>query len=82
MEPMNEVSDVKIYPPDVTNYFRGIYDDTIITKVNYDKESGNKAFKDGIAGLVAYGRLLFPNPDLPARFKANTKLNNPDKSTF
>ncbi|PAU94886.1 alkene reductase [Aliifodinibius salipaludis] len=82
MEPMNDVSDLNNYPTEVTKYFREIYEGTIITNVGYDKESGNKAIKDGIADLLAYGRPFIANPDLPARFAAGAELNEPDQSTF
>jgi N-ethylmaleimide reductase len=82
MEPMNDVSNLENYPSEVTNYFREIYNGTIITNVAYDQQSGNDAIEDGIAELVAYGRPFIANPDLPARFAANAELNEPDKSTF
>ncbi len=82
MEPMNNVSDLNNYPTEVTKYFREIYEGTIVTNTGYDQESGNKAIKDGIADLVAYGRPFIANPDLPARFEAGAKLNEPNQSTF
>ena len=82
MEPMNDVSNLENYPTEVTNYFREIYNGTIITNVAYDQQSGNDAIEDGIADLVAYGRPFIANTDLPARFAANAELNEPDKSTF
>ena len=82
MEPMGDVSNLENYPTQVTKYFRKVYNGTIITNAGYDRKSGNKAIEEGVADLVAYGRLFLANPDLPARFEANAKLNNPDKSTF
>lgn len=82
MEPMGDVSDLENYPAQVTKYFRKVYNGTIITNAGYDQKSGNKAIEEGVADLVAYGRLFLANPDLPARFEANAKLNDADKSTF
>lgn len=82
MEPMSDVSDLKNYPAKVTEYFRNIYNGTIITNAGYDRESGNKAIEHGIADLVAYGRPFLANPDLPARFATKAELNEPDQSTF
>jgi N-ethylmaleimide reductase len=82
MEPMDDVSDLENYPTQVTKYFRKVYNGTIITNAGYDQKSGNKAIEEGVAELVAYGRLFLANPDLPARFEANAKLNDANKSTF
>ncbi len=82
MEAISDVSDIDNYPTKVTEYFRNIYNGTIITNAGYDQDSGNEAIENGTADLVAYGRLFLANPDLPARFEANAKLNDQDKSTF
>jgi len=82
MEPMTDVSGRAHYLTDVAKYFRDIYDGTIITNVEYDRESGMKVIENGIADLVAYGRLFLANPDLPERFAANAELNEPNPKTF
>jgi len=82
VEPMNDVSDKQNYLQEVAAYFRDIYDGTIITNANYDRETGMEAIEEGIADLIAYGRLFLANPDLPERFAADAELNKPDKSTF
>lgn len=82
MEPMTDVREKPNYPTKVTKYFRDIYDGTIITNANYDRESGMKAVKENYADLVAYGRLFLANPDLPERFEADAELNEPDRDTF
>jgi N-ethylmaleimide reductase len=38
--------------------------------------------EDGIADLVAYGRLFLANPDLPARLRAGGPFNEADTATF
>jgi N-ethylmaleimide reductase len=81
-EPGKDVSTLENYPSNVTKYFRDFYEGTIITCVNYDRESGINALKKNYADLVAYGRLFLANPDLPERFAANAELNEPDRGTF
>jgi N-ethylmaleimide reductase len=81
-EPTHDVSSLENYPSNVTEYFRNIYEGTIITCVNYDRQSGIKAIEENKADLVAYGRLFLANPDLPERFAANAQLNKPDRGTF
>lgn len=82
MEPMGDISDLPHYPENVTNFFRPVYDGTIITNAGYDQESGNAVLEEGTADLVAYGQLFLANPDLPERFAANAGLNEPDPDTF
>lgn len=82
MEPMGDVSDLENYPSEVTNYFREMYDGTIITNAGYNQESGNQAIENDTADLVSYGRLFLANPDLPARFATDADLNAQDQSTF
>src|SRR5699024_6720155 len=82
MEPMSDVSDKPNYVTEVTKFFRPIYKGTLITNVNYGRESGIKAIDEGLADLVAYGKLFLANPDLPERFAVNASLNEPDRATF
>jgi N-ethylmaleimide reductase len=44
--------------------------------------SGNAVIENGIADLVAYGKLFIANPDLPERFRQNAPLNPPVESAF
>ena len=69
--------------PDLgADFFRPIYNGTIITAGGYGFESGNAAIASGNADLVAFGRLYIANPDLVERFAANAPLNTPDRNTF
>lgn len=69
--------------PDLgSDFFRPIYDGTIITAGGYSFESANAAIASGNADLVAFGRLYIANPDLVERFAANAPLNTPDRNTF
>ena len=53
-----------------------------IVSGGYDREEGDAAIANGYGDLVAYGRLFLANPDLPARFARNARLNEYDRSTF
>ena len=69
--------------PDLgADFFRPIFNGTIITAGGYSFETGNAAIASGHADLVAFGRLYIANPDLPERFAANAPLNTPDRTTF
>jgi N-ethylmaleimide reductase len=41
-----------------------------------DRERGNRLIAEGLADLIAFGRLYIANPDLVARFAMNAPLNN------
>lgn len=69
--------------PDLSaDFFRPIFNGTIITAGGYSFETGNQAIASGSADLVAFGRLYIANPDLVERFAANAPLNKPDRNTF
>ncbi|MBD2178050.1 alkene reductase [Pseudanabaena sp. FACHB-1998] len=69
--------------PDLgAEFFRPIFNGTIITAGGYNFETGNAAIASGNADLVAYGRLYIANPDLVERFAAGASLNKPDRNTF
>ena len=62
--------------------FRDIYQGTIITNGDYDKQKGNTVIAAGDAELVSYGKLFLANPDLPKRFAVDAELNQPNPKTF
>ena len=69
--------------PDLgADFFRPIFNGTIITAGGYTFETANAAIASDHADLVAFGRLYIANPDLPERFAANAPLNKPDCNTF
>jgi len=68
--------------PNIARHFRSQYSGTLITAGNYTPESGSKAIEDGIADLVAFGRLFIANPDLLERLASDASLNKPDIETF
>lgn len=64
------------------DFFRPIFQNSIITAGGYSFETGNAAIASGHADLVAFGRLYIANPDLPERFAKGVSLNIPDRNTF
>ncbi len=58
--------------------FGGVY----IANQGLTKEDGENLIKEGTADAIAWGSLFIANPDLPKRFKLNTKLNVPNPETF
>ena len=58
--------------------FGGIY----VANEAFDRKTGQQLLDEGNADAVAYGKLFIANPDLPARFAQQAKLNTPVPSTF
>lgn len=82
VEPMLPLDKYPLMIREVARYFRPLWKGQLITAGNYNKEKGEAALRDGIADMVAYGRLFISNPDLPARFAGQAPLTEPDVSTF
>lgn len=61
---------------------REAYNGVLITNGAYDKGRGNKTIEDNLADAVAYGELFISNPDLPERFKTDSRLSKADPNTF
>ena len=61
---------------------RHAFDGCYIANGGYDLARGNQALAEGWSDLVAYGVPFLANPDLPARFKSGTPLNQVDQATF
>lgn len=64
--------------PNIREAFGGVY----IANENFTRETAEQALADGVADAVAFGRAFIANPDLVARFAANTPLNAWDDQTF
>lgn len=82
LQPLEPVGRYRNYLQHVTPFFRKIYNGTLITCGGYDFESGNRVISEGIADLVAYGKLFISNPDLVERFRNNAPMASWNKSTF
>jgi N-ethylmaleimide reductase len=66
----------------VAKTFRPMTSRPLIINTGFDKAKGTGVLHSGDADAIAYGSLYIANPDLVARFKADTLLNKPDPSTF
>jgi N-ethylmaleimide reductase len=65
-----------------TKHLKSLFKGTVITAQGYTFKTGNAVIASGDADLVAFGKFFLANPDLPARFRLNAPLNEPDASTF
>lgn len=82
---MEAEEDAKIIPnyiPNVAEHFRMIYNGTLITNNNHNRETAIEFLESGKADLVSFARLFLANPDLPKRFARNAPLNQPNRRTF
>lgn len=70
------------YPKNVLETFGKLTRDRVIANGGFDKETGEKELKTGIAKIISYGTLFLANPDLPKRFALNAKLNQADTATM
>ncbi|HEX7411092.1 MAG TPA: alkene reductase, partial [Bacteroidales bacterium] len=82
VEPMLPLDNYPHMIREVARYFRPLWKAPLITAGNYNQEKGEAALREGIADMVAYGRLFISNPDLPERFAEQVPLTEPDVSTF
>jgi len=64
--------------PQLKKLFGGAY----IANERFNLETARQTLALGDADAVAFGQLFIANPDLPARFAQNAKLNTPIPETF
>ena len=81
-EPFTDVTNVPFAEPNIAKRYRPKYKGTLIINNNFNQEKGNKVIEEGLADLVAFGKLFISNPDLPKRFELNSKLAKWDEQTF
>ncbi|WP_047414939.1 alkene reductase [Cellulophaga sp. Hel_I_12] len=81
-EPFSDVSDVPFAVTEIAKHFRPLYKGTLMINTAFDQEKGNKIIEEGLADLVAYGKLYISNPDLVERFENNVELAEWDEETF
>jgi len=81
-EPFTDVTNVPYAEPNIAKRYRPKYKGALIINNNFDQEKGNKVIEEGLADLVAFGKLFISNPDLPKRFELNDKLAKWDEQTF
>jgi len=81
-EPFTDVTHVSGAEPHIARHYRPIYKGSLMINSDFDRESGNKVVDDGLADIVAYGKLFISNPDLVERFEAMAETAEWDKDTF
>ena len=80
-EPIGGPADLST-PARITPILRTLFDGTLIANGSYDLQTANAAIDRGETDLVAFGRVLLANPDLPERFRVGAPLNTPHAETF
>ncbi len=65
-----------------TALLRPEFTGTLISNSEYTQERAEQAIDEGLADLIAFGRLYLANPDLAERFREDAPLNEPDPATF
>lgn len=61
---------------------RRLFRGSLILSGGYDPLRAEQELVAGKGDLFAVGRAFLANPDLPARWRSNAPLNEPDFSTF
>jgi N-ethylmaleimide reductase len=81
-EPFTDVTEVPHAEPHIAKRYRPMYQGTLMINSNFDRESGNRVIDEGLADLVAYGKLFISNPDLVGRFADKADTAPWDQNTF
>ena len=81
-EPFTDVSDVPYAEPNIAKHYRPLYKGTLMINTGFNRERGNQVIADGLADLVAFGKLFISNPDLVERFAAKAETARWDEDTF
>lgn len=83
LEPNQKDLEKGVAIPNVAKTFRAMTSVPFIANTGFDAAKGRAAVASGDVDAVAYGTLFLANPDLVARFAADTQtFNAPDPSTF
>lgn len=69
-------------PESIKQTIRRLFKGTLILAGGYDRTRAERDLAAGNGDLFAMGRAFIANPDLPARWRANATLNEPDANTF
>ena len=69
-------------PESIKKTMRRVFKGTLILSGGYDRARAERDLAAGNGDLFAMGRSFLANPDLPARWRANAPLNEPDANTF
>ncbi len=65
-----------------SGFFRPVFSGAIIAAGAHTAGTGAARIGRDEADLIAYGQLFIANPDLPARFRRDAPLAQPQRSTF
>ena len=71
-----------VVPDSIKSTFRSQFKGVLILSGGYDAERAESDLVAHKCDLVAVGRPFLANPDLAARWRAESPLNEPDMSTF
>jgi len=69
-------------PAELKQQMRRSFDGPFILAGGFDRDSAERALREGQADLIAFARPFLANPDLVQRMVANAPLNAPDMATF
>jgi N-ethylmaleimide reductase len=69
-------------PELASGFFRPLFSGAIIAAGGHTAGTGAARILHDQADLIAYGQLFIANPDLPARFRLNAPLAQPQRATF
>lgn len=69
-------------PESMKKTMRRVFKQSLILSGGYDRARAERDLVAGNGDLIAVGRAFLANPDLPARWRANAALNEPDFSTL
>ena len=72
----------KVQQGDVLTPVREHYRGLLVANMGYNAAEAAEAISAGKIDAVTFGTPFLANPDLPARFKINAALNEPDSATF
>ncbi|CAN5670221.1 alkene reductase [soil metagenome] len=81
-EPFTDVSGIPFLVPQIAVHYRPMYKGTLMINNDFNEEKGNTVIADGLADLVAFGKLFISNPDLPERFAEDAPMAQWDANTF
>jgi N-ethylmaleimide reductase len=82
MQPVFPIDAFPHWPKNVLHEFGPLFKGVVIVNGGYNRENAEEVVQNKEAELVAFGSAFLANPDLPQRFEAGAKLNDPDYSTF
>lgn len=69
-------------PDSIKKTMRRLFGRSLILSGGYDALRAEDDLTAGNGDLIAVGRAFLANPDLPARWRSNAPLNEPDSGTF